>query len=107
MAAVDALKQRLESQSEAGDIVNAALTANHLSTVLNGDIYVVRDVPKLMISAYANLAQSQFASGKPHDARQTLAAGVRLYGDAPEFKSLQTRYSQVAEEKQSAAVTPQ
>jgi serine/threonine protein kinase len=107
MAAVDALKQRLESQSEAGDIVNAALTANHLSTVLNGDIYVVRDVPKLMISAYVNLAQSQFANGKPHDARQTLAAGARLYGDAPEFRSLQARYAQASEEKQSAAVTQQ
>jgi hypothetical protein len=105
MAAVDALKQRLESQAAAGDIANAALTANHLSSVLNGNIYVVRDVPKLMISAYVNHAQSQFESGKLHDARQTLAAGARLYGDAPEIKSLQSRYAQAAEESQSAAAT--
>lgn len=106
MAAVDALKQRLESQAADGDIVNAASTANHLSSVLNGNIYVVRDVPKLMISAYVNLAQKQFESGKLRDARQTLAAGARLYGNAPEIKSLQSRYEQIAEENKSATATP-
>jgi serine/threonine protein kinase len=103
LAAIEALKQRLESQAEAGDVANAAKTANDLRTVLAGNIYVARDVPEAMISAYVHHAKSQFASGKIREALQTLANGERGYGEAVEIKSLQARYAQVADENDSLA----
>ena len=103
-AAIDALKQRLASQAEAGDIVSAGKTANALRTVLAGNIYIARELPQAMIFAYVQHAKNQFAGGKVNDALQTLAAGAQAYGDSPDIKSLQARYSQAA--SSTASATP-
>jgi len=95
---IDALKERLENEAADGDIVNAGKTANALRTVLYGNIYVVHDIPELMISAYVHHAKNQFAAGKVRDALQTLATGARSYGDTPEIKSLRERYTPLAEQ---------
>jgi len=94
--AIEALKRRLESQADAGDVASAEKTANSLRAVLAGSMYVARDLPDTMVVAYVHRAKDQHAAGKIHDALQTLAAGERAYGSAAEIKSLQAKYSQEA-----------
>ena len=94
--AIEALKHRLESQADAGDVASAEKTANSLRSVLAGSMYVARDLPDTMVQAYVRRAKDQHAAGKIHDALQTLAAGERAYGGASDIKSLQAKYSQEA-----------
>jgi hypothetical protein len=94
--AIEALKHRLETEADAGDVASAEKTANSLRSVLAGSMYVARDLPDTMVLAYVRRAKDQHAAGKIHDALQTLSAGERAYGSAPDIKSLQAKYSQEA-----------
>jgi hypothetical protein len=96
--AIESLKQRLQSQADAGDVAGAEKTANSLRAVLAGTIYVAREVPEAVVSAYVRRAKDQHAAGKLHEALQTLAAGARAYGGAADINTLQAKYAQEASE---------
>jgi serine/threonine protein kinase len=109
---IDALKARLDAQAQAGDVSGAENTANSLRAVLAGSLYVARDLPDALISAYLRRATDQHAAGKLREALATLAAGDRAYGrssSGAELRHLQARYSQeaAAGEPSSAAPTEQ
>jgi hypothetical protein len=100
--AIEALKRRLESEADAGDVPSAEKTANSLRSVLAGSMYVARELPDAMVQAYVRHAKEQHGAGKIRDALQTLAAGEHAYGSAPDIKSLQAKYSQEAGSTDSA-----
>jgi tRNA A-37 threonylcarbamoyl transferase component Bud32 len=103
---IDALKARLEAQAQAGDVSGAENTANSLRAVLAGSLYVAKDLPDALISAYLQRAKDQHAAGKLREALATLAAGDRAYGrnsSGGELKRLQSRYAQEAAAGEPAA----
>jgi tRNA A-37 threonylcarbamoyl transferase component Bud32 len=105
---IDALKARLESQVQAGDVSGAENTANSLRAVLAGSLYVAKELPDELISAYLQRAKDQHAAGKLREALATLAAGDRAYGrtsGGAELKHLQTRYAQEAAAGESSSAT--
>lgn len=106
-ANLEAVKQRLTDQAAAGDVAGAQQTAAALKRVLAGSVYVARDVPQALITAYARRARIQVAAGEVDVALKTLADGRQKFGASAELKALELRYVAVGEEfdRLSAAVS--
>jgi hypothetical protein len=89
---IDMLKRKLVEQVNAGNMQGAETTANALRRVLAGSVYVSAEMPKLFIAGYAALAKRQMLAGQVDESMQTLAAGRRKFGTAPELKNMEQRY---------------
>jgi len=91
-AGIDALKRKLADQAASGDMTGAMTTANALRRVLGGSVYVAQEMPQILIEGYGHLAKTQMAAGRVDSALETLAAGRRKFGTAPELKNLEAHY---------------
>jgi hypothetical protein len=97
-ASLEAVKQRLADQAAAGDVAGAQQTAAALRRVLAGSVFVARDVPQALITAYARRAKAEVAAGEVDLALKTLADGRQKFGASGELKALELRYVAVGEE---------
>ena len=106
-ANVDAVKQRLSDQAQAGDVAGALATASALRRAMGGGPYLQRDVPQALVAAYLHQARNEVIAGNVDAALKTLAEGRRKFGSSPELKSLELRYMVVGDayDRLSTAVT--
>jgi hypothetical protein len=86
------LKEELETKAAAGDTKGASAAASALTRAAPGSVYVTRDVPRILMSSWVNLAKAEFAAGRVDDALQTLAEGRRHFGRSAEMRDLESRY---------------
>jgi serine/threonine protein kinase len=106
-AGFEMLKEQFESQSAAGDVPGATLSAGKLTRANPGSAYVSREVPQILAGAYLHLSKMQFTAGKLEESLQTLEDGRRKFAKSAELKDAQERYVAVADayDHISSAVT--
>ena len=104
---VEILKEELETKAAAGDTKGAATVASALARTAPGSAYVARDVPRLLVSSWVQLAKTEFAAGHVDDALKTLADGRRHFAKATELTDLESRYVSAGDlyDRLSSAVT--
>jgi serine/threonine protein kinase len=89
---VEILKEDLETKANAGDTKGASAVASTLTHAAPGSAYVTREIPRILLSSWVNLAKAQFAAGHVDDALNTLKEGRRHFGKSSELSDLENRY---------------
>jgi serine/threonine protein kinase len=107
LAGFEMLKEQFETQSGAGDVSGATVSAARLTRANPGSAYVSREVPQILMSAYLHLSKMQFTAGRLEECLKTLEDGRRRFARSPELKDAQERYVAVADayDHISSAVT--
>jgi hypothetical protein len=101
------LKEELETKAAAGDTKGAAAVASALTRTAPGSAYVTRDMPRILVSSWVQLAKTEFAAGHVDDALKTLAEGRRHFAKSAELIDLESRYVAAGDiyDRLSSAVT--
>jgi serine/threonine protein kinase len=89
---VEILKEELETKALAGDTKGASAAASALTQSAPGSVYVTREMPRILVSSWVNLAKAEFAAGHVDDALNTLKEGRRHFGKSAELIDLENRY---------------
>jgi hypothetical protein len=97
-AEIEALKSKLATQAESGDVAGENATATALRRIPGASTYVSRDMPRTLIDGYVHLAKSQLAAGHVDEALQTLATARKKFGSREaQLKDLEARYVAVGD----------
>jgi hypothetical protein len=104
---VELLKEELETKAAAGDTKGASAVASALTRTAPGSAYVTRDMPRILVSSWAQRAKTEFAAGHVDDALKTLAEGRRHFAKSAELIDLESRYVAAGDiyDRLSSAVT--
>jgi serine/threonine protein kinase len=89
---VEILKEELETKAAAGDTKGTSAAASALTQAAPGSAYVTREVPRILVSSWVNLAKTEFAAGHVDDALNTLKEGRRHFSKSTELMDLESRY---------------
>ena len=89
---VEILKEELETKAAAGDTKGTSAVASALTQAAPGSAYVTREVPRILVSSWVNLAKTEFAAGHVDDALNTLKEGRRHFSKSAELTDLENRY---------------